>query len=267
MSEPRLATGGSGNVTLRDGIASFDVDTGVMILNDGRRWDSYTTCHNQLISGCTRKRADAYDNYCPPCQAEYDAESARQEMEEKYTRMVGEGMALGAIPDDFAKWKPSSLYAWQSAALNECRADYHRNVWIHGLPGVGKTEVAYHVIHGALSNGYTAAFIDAKELVDTGRQHNRRRAIEGAIVLVIDDLTKMYITEYSASDLHNVLNDRNKNKRRTIITSEKSGAAFAKDLAHKTDGRYGQSTIDRLSWKGNMCKGIEMIGDNLRRAT
>ena len=264
--EPRYATGGSGTVELMAGVASFNVDTGRMVLDDGRVWDSYTTCHNQLFSGCTRKQVDAYNNYCHKCQAEYDAECAKQAQQELYKRLVGEGMAIGSIPDDFAKWKPSSLYAWQSAALNECKADYHRNAWIYGLPGVGKTEVAYNVIHNALSNGYTAAFIDAKELADTGRQHNRRKAIEGATVLVIDDLTKMYITEYSASDLHNVLNDRNKNKRRTIITSEINGAAFAKQLANKTDGRYGQSTIDRLSWKGNVCKGIEMIGENLRRA-
>lgn len=264
MQEKRYATGGSGTVHLMSNVESFDVDTGVMVY-DGNTWNSYTDCINSMFSGCKGKLRDVMDNYCPRCQVEQDAIEAKQEREERFNHMVGEAMALGTIPDDFAKWKPCGLYAWQSAALNECKADYHRNVWIYGSPGVGKTEVAYNVIYGALSNGYTAAFIDAKDISDMSRQHNRLRAIQGATVLVIDDLTKMYVTEYSASELHNLLNDRNKNKKRTIITSEISGAKFAKQLSAKTDGRYGQSTIDRLSWKGNVCKGVEMVGDNLRR--
>jgi DNA replication protein DnaC len=261
----RYATGGSGTCILLDKVAAFDVDTGVMITPNGNTWNSYTDCLNSMVSGCTGKLRDIMDNYCPRCQREQDAIEAKQARDDRFKHMVGEAMALGAIPDDFAKWRPCGLYAWQSAALNECRADYHRNCWIYGTPGVGKTEVAYNVIHGAFLNGYTAAFIEAKEIAETCKQHNRRRNLETASVLVIDDMTKMYVTEYSASDLHNLLNDRNKNRRRTIVTSEVSGAKFAKELSSKTDGRYGISTIERLSWKGNVCKGIEMIGDNLRR--
>ena len=284
-SEPRYATGGSGTVELMRGkdasgkdisVVSFDVDTGRMELSDGRVWDSYTTCYNQLINGCTRKQADAYDGYCYSCQHEINKIREEQDRKELFLSKIKEGITIGGLPDDFEAWKPRGLVACQSVALNECNMDYERNIWLHGLAGRGKTEVTYNVIMQALENGVTAAFIEAKYLAETSKQHNRRRYLEGARLLILDDIGKMFLSEYAAADLHALLSIRNKNHARTIVTAEDrvinnqvvkmTASQFSKDLSAATNGHYGNSTVERLSWKGNVCKGIEMIGENLRRA-
>jgi len=280
-TEIRYATGGSGTVELLQGkdlrVESFDVDTGRMVLSDGRVWDSYTTCHNQLISGCTRKQADAYDGYCHQCQHEINKVREEQARKERFLEKIKEAITIGGLPDDFETWKPRGLVACQAVAFNECNIEYERNVWLHGLAGRGKTEVTYNVIMQALENGVTAAFIEAKYLTETSKQHNRRRYLESARLLILDDIGKMFLSEYAAADLHALLSVRNKNHARTIVTAEDrvinnqvvklTAAQFAKDLSAATNGRYGNSTVERLSWKGNICKGIEMIGENLRRAS
>jgi hypothetical protein len=93
--------------------------------------------------------------------------------------------------------------------------------------------------------------------------------------LVLDDIGKMPLNEYSAGDLHALLSIRNKNHVRTIVTAEDmvinnvvvkmTASQFSKNLSAATAGRYGNSTVERLSWKGNMCVAHEMVGDNLRR--
>ena len=275
MSEPRFATGGSGTVHLMSNVESFDVDTGHMVMDNGMVWDSYTTCFNQRINGCTGRLPNIMDTYCPKCQREQDKIERENDKKDKFTRSVQEAITAGALPDDFETWKPRSLVACQRIALDECNRDYNRNVWIHGLRGRGKTEVTYNVVYGAMRNGFTGAFIEAKHIQDAAREHNLWRHLERAKVLIIDDIGKMPITEYSAGNLHTLLSARNKNHVRTIVTAEDrvvnsavvrlTAAQFTKDLGAATDGRYGGSTVERLSWRGNICVAHEMIGDNLRR--
>ena len=273
----RYATGGDGTVRLLDGIKSYDVDTGRIVLDDGRVWDSHTTCFNQLISGCTRPQADRYDKYCWVCQKEINKIDEEQRRTESFQKRINGAVAAGALPDDFTTWRRKTMVACQAAAFNECNTDYERNVWIHGLAGRGKTEVTYNVIMQALENGIPAAFVEAKYLPEISKQHNRRRYIESARLLILDDIGKMFLSEYAAADLHSLLSVRNKNHLRTIVTAEDrvinmqvvrlTAAQFSKDLSAATAGRYGNSTVERLSWKGNMCVAYEMVGDNLRRAT
>ena len=249
------------------GISHID-EAGDMHYEDGRIW-RHGKCFNSIISGCTRDvdwdRGGT--SYCRACALEYEREMENEQRREMFTRLCAEYESMGLLPKNFANYKAPGLYAWQSQALNDINSDYGRSVWLFADHGNGKTEVGKVALYNALRNAVTAAYVDCAGtgLSDMARNHNARHGAARARLLVLDDVSKMLITDYSAGELHSLLSDRHQNKLRTIVLSERSGKDFAVALAAKTEKRFGASTVDRLSWKGAPVMAIEMRGENIRR--
>jgi hypothetical protein len=97
------------------------------------------------------------------------------------------------------------------------------------------------------------------------RNHNSRHGAARARLLVLDDISKMLVTDFSAGELHSLLSERHQSKLRTIVLSERKGNDFAAAMSAKTEKRFGASTVDRLSWKGAAVMAIEMRVENIRR--
>jgi len=245
----------------------IDAD-GNMHMMDGRVW-MRGKCMNSIVSGCKNDIDWEHGgcSYCRRCAAEYDEECEREKRQEVFVNACKNGESLGILPPNFDKYHPPSFYAWQSQAYNQMRAEYSRNVWLTAEHGNGKTAIGMRLLSDALHNGATAAYIDCAGtgLSELCRNHNARAAIGTARLLVLDDISKIYITEYAAAELHNLLSERHAAKLRTIVISEWPGKQFAGALRDKTDGRFGASTVDRLSFKGAQCLAIEMRGENIRR--
>jgi DNA replication protein DnaC len=150
--------------------------------------------------------------------------------------------------------------------MSDIKSDYSRNVWLHAEKGNGKTWLAWTLLQGALWHGIPVAYIDCSGggLGSVCRNHNARKAAATVKTLVLDDVSRMYVTEYAAGELHNLLNDRNASHLRTLVFDQHDGKYFKRLLMEKTEGRYGASTVERLSRKGAPVIGIEMKGRNLR---
>lgn len=251
------------------GISHID-ELGNMHFEDGRIWQR-GKCYNSIVNGCMRD-ADWYTggvSYCAQCAAEYDAEIENEKQRERFARLCSDFESIRLLPRDFKHYKAPALYPWQASALTSINSDYARNVWLWGAHGNGKTEVGKIVLLSALRNGVSAAYIDCAGtgLSEITTHHNARIGAVRARLLVLDDISKMLITDYSAGEIHNILSERHQQKLRTIVLSEKSGKDFALALADKTEHRFGASTVDRLNTKGHPVLSIEMQGDNLRRKT
>lgn len=249
------------------GISHID-EEGNMHYDDGRVWN-HGVCINSIVSGCHNPVdwQTGGTSYCRKCAAEYDAECEAERKRDQFDRMIADSMSMGLIPRAVANYRERGLYHWQSNALNELRANRDRCAWLQDIPGAGKSEVGIILVHTALRYGVPAAFVDCAGtgFQDVMRQHNTRTALERVKLLVLDDISKMTVTDYAAGELHNVLTARNQAKLRTVVIDEKTGNEFAKMLASKTDGRFGKSVVDRLNWKGGQCVAIAMQGENIRR--
>lgn len=249
------------------GISHID-ESGDMHFEDGRVW-KHGRCYNSIVSGCQREvdwdRGGT--SYCRQCGIEYEQQIETQNKHEAFERLCGEYESVGLLPRGFAYYKAPGLYAWQSQALNDINSDYGRSVWLYAEHGNGKTEVGKVAIWNALRNAVSAAYVDCAGtgLSDMARNHNARHGAARARLLVLDDLSKMLISDYSAGELHSLLSERHQGKLRTIVLSERSGKDFAAALAAKTEKRFGASTVDRLSWKGAPVMSVEMRGENIRR--
>ena len=249
------------------GISHID-ENGDMHYDDGRIWKR-GKCLNSIVSGCQREVdwERGGTSYCRPCALEYEAQLETESRREAFEGLCAEYESIGLLPRHFSLYKAPGLYAWQSQALNDINSDYGRNVWLYAEHGNGKTEVGKVAILNALKNAVSAAYVDCAGtgLSDMARNHNARQGAGKARLLVLDDLSKMLITDYSAGELHGLLSDRHQRKLRTIILSERSGKDFAAALAAKTEKRFGASTVDRLSWKGAPVMSVQIRGENIKR--
>jgi hypothetical protein len=222
-------------------------------------------CFNETINGCAG-RYSGIGPYCPKCDKDYDDECDRERRRDKFDQLCSlyEGMDL--LPPKFHNWPTPRLEPWQAAALSGIKSDYSRNVWLHAEKGHGKTWTAWTLLQGALWHGIPVAYIDCSGsgLGEVCRNHNARKAAAVVKVLVLDDVSRMYVTEYAAGELHNLLSDRGTAHLRTLVFDQQDGKYFKRLLQEKTDGRFGASTVERLSWKGAPVIPIEMKGRNLR---
>lgn len=108
-------------------------------------------------------------------------------------------------------------------------------------PGVGKSHAAVAVGRHAVANGAWSAFWTAIDLNDALRPGNDPAAYDVARecdLLVLDDLGRERITEWTIERLTSVLDARWSNDKRTVITTNLPGDKFVE--------RYGDPIVDRI---------------------
>lgn len=129
-----------------------------------------------------------------------------------------------------------------------------------GHPGTGKTHAAYAVGNAAVYRddplwavAYTAADLNAA-LRPGGEREAYREASECGL-LILDDLGREQVTEWTIEQLHRVLDVRNRERRRTVVTTNLpyDDRGFSWDRAPAGSppppnllGRYGSPLLDRL---------------------
>lgn len=110
-----------------------------------------------------------------------------------------------------------------------------------GPAGTGKTHAAYALGNRLVADGARAACWSSTALNDAFRPGNDPTAYVTAQtcdLLLLDDLGRERMTEWTLERLQLVLDERWANRRRTIITTNLDGGAF--------QARYGDPIVDRL---------------------
>ena len=133
-------------------------------------------------------------------------------------------------------------------------------MWIYGQTGRGKSYLARLIIQDHLSWGKRCAFETAENLFGLEKLYEKRKYIP---VLCIDDIDKANYSEFVAAMLHDCLTFREQAKLQTIVTCEYDIKTFCEKLIEKTNGAYGQSTLQRLNACGQRVD-FHMEGENLR---
>lgn len=128
-----------------------------------------------------------------------------------------------------------------------------------GHPGTGKSHVAKSVAHAAILAGHQVAFRDSKcffedlfEASQTGKRKKILRFFCESDLLVIDDLfLNKRMSNNASGDLLDVILERYRNRKSTIITSNRPVEDWGKLL---NDNAASSAILDRLLHRGILLK-------------
>jgi DNA replication protein DnaC len=140
-----------------------------------------------------------------------------------------------------------------------------RNLILTGKPGRGKTHLAVAVAYRAIQNGFDALFVTAAELIDhlSSAFRDGRLAADIArytlpAVLVVDEVGYLTYGTDAANLLFHVVNDRHKNKRPMIFTTNKPLKQWGRVL-HDDD--LAHAILDRILERGRV---LQLDGPSMR---
>lgn len=153
-----------------------------------------------------------------------------------------------------AEQHPDRLRAWLGS-------DSEVLVLASPTVGNGKTYAAYAVGWAAHEAGQwvcarTAADLMAALRPSTEQEPEIWHTVTTCGLLIIDDLGKDRITDWTAEQLHRLINERNAEGRRTVVTTNKG--------PREIEEIYGASIADRLIDEATP---IRFMGESRRRPT
>lgn len=150
---------------------------------------------------------------------------------------------------------------------NLCRLPLTQNLWIHGMPGTGKTYLARCVLNAALDDGHRAAEISAltvNEIASRFKWQDELKRYADVSILLIDDMDKPRWTPAGLDAMFYLMDRRNARKTaRLIVTAnQRSKDAVQPWYSVRPDNRSIPMAIcERML----PIKNVEMVGQSIRR--
>ncbi len=124
------------------------------------------------------------------------------------------------------------------------------NVFFTGLTGTGKTFLARCIGNSLLEKHKSVFYLSASDLVSAIYDNKLKEYIYITDVLIIDDLGSEYITDFSITQVFNVINKRLVERKSTIITSNLSFNELKKNYDDRITSRiYNEYYLVRLDGK------------------
>jgi DNA replication protein DnaC len=137
--------------------------------------------------------------------------------------------------------------------------------------GTGKTHLAAAIANDLLNNGIPVVFGTLSTLLGAIKktwsdekydEHDIEDIYQTVDLLVIDDLGKEQVSEWTLSKLYSMINDRYENCRSVIITTNFGEGELIERLSTKDNKSTAESIVSRLI---EMCSGVLLVGEDFRR--
>lgn len=130
---------------------------------------------------------------------------------------------------------------------------------ILGSPGTGKSHLAQAIAHTAIIAGYRVVYREAQtlfpeiyEATQLRMRHKKIKLLADADLVIIDDLFLCKkIPEDAADDLQEIVMNRYKARKSTVVTSNRIIEDWGKCLG---DNAVASAILDRLLHHGNLLK-------------
>ena len=128
---------------------------------------------------------------------------------------------------------------------------------IHGAPGVGKSHLGAAIVNACKAAGIAARFVSIDDLLSriratfdsktAGNEHGIIRAFASVPVLVIDDLGKESLSDWTVRTMFSLINRRYEQALPLVVTSNFSPAHLASRSVDKSaEPMTYASTFDRI---------------------
>lgn len=197
----------------------------------------------------------------PKLTPEQEARAASFEARER-AALARERLGRAGIPPEFRRAELSecdpAVAAWAS--------DMGRGLLLKGEPGRGKTHAACALLR-AKAPDMSVAFVSASRLLDECREAIRGEGVNrvkgrysSVGLLVIDDLGKERLTQWSLPVFFDVIDRRSSGMRPTIVTTNYSGEALMRCLTAGDDVTTARALASRM---GRYAQ-VELAGPDLR---
>lgn len=203
-----------------------------------------------------RLRALAPEPIAPVIGPESDEERDRRVAQRQASR---ERLWQRRVPSRFTEATVDTLTVPQNpgARVATWWRDGGQNLVLRATKsGVGKSHAAVAVGHQAVTDGAWAMFwtmVDLNDALRPGGDDTAYDVARECDLLVLDDLGRERMTEWTIERLTGVLDGRWSNGKRTVITTNLSGEAVR--------ARYGDPVLDRIQdglWA------VEITGESRR---
>ena len=144
-------------------------------------------------------------------------------------------------------------------------------LYMSGANGLGKTHLAYGIARGVAEQEYSVIckpavdiMMDFRAVIDnqlSDTELDIMRAYVDCGLLIIDDLGKQQITEWSLATLFGIIDARYRHRRPVIVTTNYPDNRLIARLSAKSDGETAASIVSRLH---GMAYDVPMHGQDYR---
>ena len=172
---------------------------------------------------------------------------------------------LKTIDDFDFTYQSTVRLALLGSALSPDFVTDGRCLILDGKPGRGKTHLAVAIAYRAIQNGFDALFVTAAELIDDLSAAFRRAGSPTRSatymhpdVLVVDEVGYLTYGTDAANVLFHVVNERHRQKRAMIFTTNKPLTAWGRVL-HDDD--LAHAIVDRILERGRL---LTLDGPSMR---
>ncbi len=278
-SSPQATSRGSGRITLAEARKN-----GIQSLHTPPKEKTCEFCGKLLepegivFSGtvffwheprCDCERATKYwSDYDAKIQAEQEAEKERErqaDLKIRVERLLGQSglkkrfmqRTFENFVDDTPERHKCLTIAKRYVVTFEQRKALGEGLYIEGTIGTGKTHLAAAISLALLRQGVPVIFKTANNLLQDLKNSfdEYGNATEGQLLnlyksadlLVIDDLGKEQCTEWSASTLYTIINDRYEDMKPVIVTTNYNGVDLINALTPRGGDRIkAEAIVSRL---------------------
>lgn len=203
---------------------------------------------------------------CTDCLDLSGAEAYRQQQEEK-----AKASRQASLVADWRMLVPTSYRKtdWNDKRLSPVCCDLAKNWWpewdaearglgIYGTTGVGKSRAAWAILTRLHFAGFSVLAVDAIAFAKAASSYNDNdkmtkyeardllRRARNVKVLLLDDIGKEPSSPRTASEMHDLLNHRERECLSTIWTSERTGDELAAMFEQGNASSYADGIIRRL---------------------
>lgn len=238
------------------------------LLPNLKRANETTTCphcgvENNMILVPDLNHPGQYWKIESPCSCKGGIQDSRDHLDKKYQELFKEKVERINVYGVKERYVGAKVYSIFEQFVGMFKKNLGAGLFIFGAQGSGKTYAASAVAMEVARTGRSVRFVSAVTLLDEIKQTYSTGIDEQYVIdfytapelLVIDDLGKEQVTEWSISRLFRIIDERYSAQKSIVVTTDRTDKQLSERWAKNGDSVNGNAILRRL---GETCLSVNM---------